>query len=804
MTKILHRTSCMASPAPRQARSRLLLGNLLPLIIFSFGSVASAADATPADPARFAHRTVSESVGHAKVADMDRDGHADVVVHIHRDDWHIKTPNRQTGLAYCRWPDFEQVVIFNGPISGERFVVADIDGDGYNDVVTTQMLNPTGHTKDGNMGAYWIQNPGKTGEKGQLWKDNFIGKHAGQAKDVAVGDIDGDGRLDIAVRGMEATSLFFQKPDGWKFKEIAHQIREGIALADLDKDGDLDVVLNGFWMETPADPVNGDYVRHDIDAKWFNQNTGGMDNGAFVVVGDINRDGLLDIVISHPETVGYPLSWYSVDRVDQVKTGPWKEHVIAPVFDWCETVDVGDIDNDGDLDVLAAKFSRHTPPPHRYANSGPFPVSVFYNVKGDGSEWQREDVGQDGIYGGAFGDVGSDGDIDIVGPTSYWKGPIHLWENQTSDRRLALEKWTHVLIDDARAKWGDFAPPKFLRYFGIAFTDVNGDGMKDIFAGRYFYRNPGGDMTGKWERADFGDNLDACLSVDVDGDEFADGIAMKLPDILWLEATDHTGTSWTQRKIGTVPPTRHVNSQGFATGQIVPGGKPELVFATEDGVYYFEIPADPNAGEWPRHLITKDASDEGIDLADIDRDGWVDLVAAKGEEYLAWWKNPGASGEWKRFTIGSTAPNPIDRIRARDINGDGRLDIVVTEERYPGKEPDGNVYWFEQPADPTSLYWPRHRVYTGYSVNNLDVADFDRDGDQDIVTAEHKGPDLKLLLFENDGRGKFTERVLDQGRESHLGTQAADLDGDGDLDLVSIGWDQSRFLHLWRNDALKR
>ena len=93
-------------------------------------------------------------------------------------------------------------------------------------------------------------------------------------------------------------------------------------------------------------------------------------------------------------------------------------------------------------------------------------------------------------------------------------------------------------------------------------------------------------------------------------------------------------------------------------------------------------------------------------------------------------------------------------------------------------------------------------------MNNLDVGDVDGDDDIDLVTCEHTMPyqgkpapgGVKLEIWENDGRGRFTAQVVDLEKESHLGAQFVDLDGDGDLDIVSIAWRDYQFLHIWRND----
>ena len=90
---------------------------------------------------------------------------------------------------------------------------------------------------------------------------------------------------------------------------------------------------------------------------------------------------------------------------------------------------------------------------------------------------------------------------------------------------------------------------------------------------------------------------------------------------------------------------------------------------------------------------------------------------------------------------------------------------------------------------------------TAGSLHSLDVTDVDHDGDLDLATCEHKGKDKRHFVLENDGQGRFTQHVIDQGEESRLGTLLFDLDGD--LDILSVAWDEYRFLLLWRNDALK-
>lgn len=138
----------------------------------------------------------------------------------------------------------------------------------------------------------------------------------------------------------------------------------------------------------------------------------------------------------------------------------------------------------------------------------------------------------------------------------------------------------------------------------------------------------------------------------------------------------------------------------------------------------------------------------------------------------------------RRFAVGS-APGSI---AMADLNGDGKLDIVVANEKSSDASVllgDGNGGFSPARGSPFPA---------GPSPNDIVVGDFNRDGHLDLAFANHETQHLTVLL--GDGRGGFSPAPSSPFtvtvRPHVHGIAAGDFNGDGNLDLVTDSWAEDR------------
>jgi len=201
------------------------------------------------------------------------------------------------------------------------------------------------------------------------------------------------------------------------------------------------------------------------------------------------------------------------------------------------------------------------------------------------------------------------------------------------------------------------------------------------------------------------------------------------------------------------------------------GGRP----SKPSQLYWFEFQAPDR---WVQHLIgTNYLSDVGLAPLDVDRDGWVDFVCS-----CVWYRNPGKPRErqFERYLFDENAAGAHDIVIA-DIDHDGKPDVVMMGDERPKLNA---LCWYSIPAD-VKQPWTRHHIGPPVhgAITPAGVADLDGDGDLDVVRAD--------TWFENaDGKGErwIAHPNIPMGRKGPFGvcvrTAVVDLDGDGKSEIV--------------------
>jgi len=221
-----------------------------------------------------------------------------------------------------------------------------------------------------------------------------------------------------------------------------------------------------------------------------------------------------------------------------------------------------------------------------------------------------------------------------------------------------------------------------------------------------------------------------------------------------------------------------------------------------------------NRGGWEfeAHVLQRFSGAVNAIAADLDDDGARDVVALISQEWEEIWAFPGPDLR-PRLLWGTTNPDfGSSWITLVDLDRDGDTDILHSngdafDYAPANSRPWHGVQWLENRG---GMQFEPHRIADLQGASSPQAADLDGDGDLDVavVSAYNAWDDESahsLVWLENDGRMQFAMRRVARSPTHLITLAASDLDGDGDADLVTGGmhisgpYDRMSRVTVWRN-----
>ena len=343
--------------------------------------------------------------------------------------------------------------------------------------------------------------------------------------------------------------------------------------------------------------------------------------GLFVLPGDVDGDGDLDLVISSDEnSSGNTIQWFE-NNGDGTS---WSRNQI-PVFKVRSGIQapfvVTDIDNDGDLDILTTQ-----------RNSSNSFVLLLENT-GNGESWNEIlagpsilPIGSTEPFSIVSVDLDSDGDLDILAAS----GNQIEWVSNNGDGT-----WDETLSSDITVPTTNLS----------AITTV--------------------------------------ISFDVDGDDDNDIVVLDSTGIYLFTNDDGLGTSWTQSSIDAAFPssasTFEITPPQLFAEDVDGDGNVDILGLSND---LDEIAWWKNNGDgstWTKEVIASNFTNaQSFSTSDLDLDGDIDVVGSTTAGNIIWWENNGDGTSWTATNIrdASAANFEFTSITTADLDGSGSDDIV--------------------------------------------------------------------------------------------------------------------------------
>ncbi len=367
---------------------------------------------------------------------------------------------------------------------------------------------------------------------------------------------------------------------------------------------------------------------------------------------------------------------------------------------------------------------------------------------------------------------------------------------------------------------------KYAYAYGIAAADFDDDGDLDLTSADYtphnmlyLFENAGdGVFQQHVIQRDDPERLERHLVGDVDGDGDLDVVIVKnlRGHLLWFEndGSPADGHLWTRHVITTeLPGAYDVALADFNQDGHLDVAASSWVLGNQFA--WFENDQTPADGEWQKHMIEADVAEtRTMRAADFDDDGDADLLGTVRQDHeVVWYENSRAAGAvtWTKHMIDHMSVCPAHGNPA-DMDGDGDQDVVMALGFY--FKPDDNdpkasqtseenqIVWYENDA-PTVDGWRKHVIAPRFDdAFEAVAADLDGDGDIDVAGTSWRNPG-RVAWFENHGdpKGTWTRHVLKDNWRSANQIIIADLNGDGRPDIAACAEHGSYEFRWWRNEG---